>query len=57
MMALSDRLLKKLVCPKCQQSLTWIDKEDRLNCKQCRLSFRVASDIPVLLLDEAEPLD
>nr|MBN2278579.1 Trm112 family protein [candidate division Zixibacteria bacterium] len=53
-MALSDRLLEIIVCPKCKGELTYKKDENRLNCQSCRLAFRVENDIPVLLIDEAE---
>jgi SAM-dependent methyltransferase len=41
-----------LVCPACREGLTWSDESPA--CPQCRLSFRVEDDIPVLLAGEAE---
>jgi uncharacterized protein YbaR (Trm112 family) len=53
-MALSEKLLELLVCPKCKGELEYKKEENKLNCDSCRLSFRVDDDIPVLLIEEAE---
>lgn len=56
-MALSEQLLEKLVCPDCKGKLTYREADDRLDCAKSGLSFKIVNDIPVLLVDEAEPLD
>jgi uncharacterized protein YbaR (Trm112 family) len=56
-MALPEKLLNKLVCPKCKGSLTYDPDGNRLTCPKCQLRYRVTDDIPVLLLDEAEKLE
>jgi uncharacterized protein YbaR (Trm112 family) len=53
-MALSEEILKIIVCPKCKGDLDYKKDENRLLCHNCRLAFKVEDDIPVLLLDEAE---
>ena len=53
-MALSERLLDKLACPQCHDSLGYDEDNDSLICNCCKLRFRVIDDIPVLLLDQAE---
>jgi uncharacterized protein len=55
-MALSDRLLAKLVCPKCKGPLDYRRAESVLTCAACKLRFEVKDDIPVMLLAEAKPL-
>jgi len=54
-MALSEELHAILVCPACHARLTWRPEAQQLACEACRLLFRVENDIPVMLLDEAEP--
>jgi len=56
-MALPEKLLSKLVCPKCRGLLTYDREGDHLTCPECMLRYRVTDDIPVLLLDEAEKLE
>ncbi len=55
-MALSAKLLEKLVCPKCKGDLEYRQAESVLVCKACKLMFEVKDDIPVMLLAEAKPL-
>jgi uncharacterized protein YbaR (Trm112 family) len=55
-MALSEKLLAKLVCPKCKGDLDYRPAESVLVCGKCRLQFEVKDDIPVMLLAEAKPL-
>lgn len=56
MMALSKEVLHMLACPKCRGDLTCTDKRDGLVCGSCRLSYPIRNDIPILRVDEAEPL-
>ena len=56
-MALSDKLIGKLACPRCRGSLEYSAGDDRLLCNSCRIKFQVMDDIPVLLLDETEKLN
>jgi uncharacterized protein YbaR (Trm112 family) len=55
-MALSAKLLAKLVCPKCKGELDYRQQESALVCPACKLKFAVKDDIPVMLLAEATPL-
>ncbi len=56
-MTLSQKLLDILVCPQCKGTLLYREDRDRLICESCRLAYPVKDDIPVMLVDEAEPLD
>ncbi len=53
-MALTDKLLDVLVCPKCKGKLEYIKEDEILKCDNCRLKFKIDNNIPVLLIDEAE---
>lgn len=53
-MALSGELLEILACPKCKGPLRYDEKQQVLDCGQCRLRYRIEDDIPVMLIDEAE---
>lgn len=55
-MSLDPKLLAILVCPKCRGELEYREREGALLCHACRLRYRVEDDIPVMLIDEAEPL-
>ena len=53
-MALDERLLEILACPKCKGKLEYREDEDSLLCHACRLRYRIEADIPIMLIDEAE---
>jgi len=55
-MALDKELLEILVCPKCKGELDYKEQENRLICRSCKLAYRIEDDIPVMLIDEAEPI-
>jgi hypothetical protein len=55
-MTLSQELLDILVCPQCKGALLYQQSRNRLLCEACRLAYPVCDGIPVLLIDEAEPL-
>ncbi len=52
---LSEDLLRILVCPKCKGDLIYNQNDNFLLCNACRLKYAVKNDIPVMLIDEAEP--
>ncbi len=54
-MSLDPTLLEILVCPKCRGELEYRPEEQELLCAACRLKYRIEDDIPILLIDEAEP--
>lgn len=53
---LDDRLLEILVCPKCRGELDHRTGPEELVCPSCALRYPVEDGIPVMLIDEAEPL-
>jgi uncharacterized protein YbaR (Trm112 family) len=56
-MAISKELLEILACPKCKGDITLTDAGDGLVCDNCRLLYEIKDDIPIMLIDEAKPLD
>ncbi len=57
-MTLPNDLLEILVCPKCKGDLEHRTEAgaEALVCHACRLVYRVEDGIPIMLIDEAEPL-
>lgn len=53
---LKPELLEILACPACKGALQVRPDHGALDCPVCKLRFRVEDDIPIMLLDEAEPL-
>jgi len=55
-MPLSKDLLEILACPQCKGEVHCNEDQTAILCDHCRLSFPVRDEIPVMLIDEAEPL-
>ncbi|HEU0301921.1 MAG TPA: Trm112 family protein [Longimicrobium sp.] len=49
-------LLELLVCPKCKGDLRYEQSPEALVCERDRLRYEVRDGIPILLIDEATPL-
>ena len=62
-MALSKELLEILACPKCVREpgcsgeLEYHESEQQLICHHCKLVYHVKDDIPIMLIDEATPIE
>jgi uncharacterized protein YbaR (Trm112 family) len=56
-MAISRELLDILACPKCKGDINLNDAKDGLICDQCKLIYEIRDDIPIMLIDEAKPLN
>jgi uncharacterized protein YbaR (Trm112 family) len=50
-------LLDMLVCPLCKEPLRYETEPESLVCERDRLRYAVRDNIPILLIDEATPLD
>ncbi|HQN17643.1 MAG TPA: Trm112 family protein [Syntrophobacteraceae bacterium] len=55
-MTISKELLDILACPKCKGPLQLTQSEDGLICRQCKLLYEIRDDIPIMLIDEAKPI-
>jgi uncharacterized protein len=55
-MTISSELLEILVCPKCKGDLHLTDSQDGLICRSCGLKYAIKDDIPIMLIDEAQPI-
>lgn len=56
-MAIKQELLDILACPQCKGDLQLTPAADGLVCAACRLLYEIRDDIPIMLIDEAKPLD
>jgi uncharacterized protein len=54
-MPLAPQLLAILVCPKCKGELEYRESEQSLICHTDNLRFAIHDDIPIMLIDEAQP--
>lgn len=51
-------LLDILACPKCKGDLEYkTEPQEMLVCKNCRVFYRVEDSIPIMLVEEAKPLE
>lgn len=55
-MTISKELLDILACPKCKGNIYLNEKEDGLICDRCKLLYGIKEDIPIMLIDEANPI-
>ena len=56
-MGISKELLEILACPKCKGEVRLNPAEDGLICDRCRLLYEIREEIPIMLIDEAKPID
>jgi uncharacterized protein YbaR (Trm112 family) len=56
-MVLRNELLEILACPKCKGDIYLNDFGDGLICENCKLLYEIKDDIPIMLIDEAKPLE
>ena len=56
-MAISPELLEILACPKCKGDIYLNDTKDGLICETCKLLYEIRDDIPIMLIDEAKPIN
>ena len=52
-MAIDQKLLEILACPKCKGDLIITKENDGLVCNSCKLLYPIRDDIPIMLIDEA----
>ncbi len=60
-MPLNQKLIEKLVCPKCKGPLTLVGDSEALDCEACRLRYKIERYgkgvlIPNMIIEQAEPL-
>ena len=56
-MAISEELLEILACPKCKGDIHLNDTQDGLICNHCKLLYEIKDDIPIMLIDDAKPIN
>lgn len=54
---ISKELLEVLACPKCKGPVVLAEQKEGLVCETCRVLYAIKDDIPIMLIDEAKPLD
>lgn len=56
-MAISKDLLDILACPKCKGSVHLNPEATGLVCPACGLLYEIRDDIPIMLIEEAKPIE
>ena len=56
-MPIKKELLDILCCPKCKGDIELNSAGDGLVCRHCKLLYPIKDDIPVMLIDEAIPIE
>jgi uncharacterized protein YbaR (Trm112 family) len=56
-MPVNPELMEILVCPKCQGPIYLEPSQKGIICDNCRLRYEVRDDIPIMLIEQAQPLD
>ena len=56
-MSIDKKLLEILACPKCKGEIRLNETEDGLICDACKLLYEIKDGIPIMLIDEAKPLE
>lgn len=56
-MPLAEEIISILACPKCRGDLNLVADGSGLLCKACNLVYPVRNDVPVLLIEDARPLE
>jgi uncharacterized protein YbaR (Trm112 family) len=53
---MDKRLLNILACPICKGELIYRPQSQRLICKVDKLAFAIRDGIPIMLVEEAQPV-
>ncbi len=56
-MTIKKELLDILACPKCKGDIQEDETGEWLVCNACRLKYEIADGIPIMLIEEAVPID
>jgi hypothetical protein len=54
---IKQELLDILACPKCKGSVQLDQTKQGIACTTCQLLYEIKDDIPIMLVDEALPLE
>lgn len=54
---IKQELLDIIACPKCKGPVRLNEDETGLICENCQLVYEIRDGIPIMLIDEAAPLN
>lgn len=52
----TEEFINILACPVCKGALTTLEKPPTLLCRNCGLKFPTRDGVPIMLINEAEPI-
>jgi uncharacterized protein len=53
---IQKELLEILACPRCKGPVALNEELNGIVCASCHLLYEIRDDIPIMLIDEAKPL-
>ena len=53
---MKKELLDILACPQCKEKIELSEDENALLCHACQLSYAIRDGIPIMIIEEAEPI-
>ena len=54
---IKKELLEILACPQCKGMVELNAEGNGIVCRACKLLYEIRDDIPIMLIDEAKPLE
>jgi uncharacterized protein YbaR (Trm112 family) len=54
---IKKELLEILACPQCKGMIELNAEGNGIICRTCKLIYEIRDDIPIMLIDEAKPLE
>lgn len=54
---IKKELLEILACPQCKGMIELNAVGNGIICRTCKLIYEIRDDIPIMLIDEAKPLE
>jgi len=56
-MEINQDVLELLLCPKCKGNVALDAAHSRIICAHCKLCYEIRDGIPIMLIDEAMPIE
>ncbi len=56
-MPISEELKSILACPRCKGRLDYPTDVEEIHCLSCKLVYRIDDGVPIMLIEEARPLE
>lgn len=53
---MKKELLDIIACPQCKEKVELREDQNALLCHACQLSYAIRDGIPIMIIEEAEPL-